>query len=341
MIDRFLGASANKENKMDFERIGFWSSVNATHYCDWSDDVYRNTSKNVIRLHCCRVDWLCIQQSGSKSFSTMSVILATAGFDHRIRFWEAPSGICQRILKYPDSQVNKLEITPDKVCRLFALCLNCLSSILSPNEMLFSFSFLWTPKQFLAGKALSAFSHRRWVFITVWFRSHLVFFRCTCIHSRWQSTHSVVRNRKPRTPTTRPHAGRSHIQCDVLGIPERWSIPLQRKRGRNGQIVGSTKSNVLSQFRCQSSGAIGNPERWSRRDHIGRCGGEGYRVGSWRERKVKRKLHGRQQQKQEWKGRYRLSPSSTTGKGLHGRLSDTDIDSSGWYFGGLSNLCGR
>lgn len=44
----------------------------------------------------------------------MSVILATAGFDHRICFWEAPSGICQRTLKYPDSQVNKLEITPDK-----------------------------------------------------------------------------------------------------------------------------------------------------------------------------------------------------------------------------------
>jgi hypothetical protein len=45
----------------------------------------------------------------------MSVILATAGYDHKIRFWEAPSGICSRILKYPDSQVNKLEITPDKV----------------------------------------------------------------------------------------------------------------------------------------------------------------------------------------------------------------------------------
>jgi target of rapamycin complex subunit LST8 len=44
----------------------------------------------------------------------MSVILATAGYDHKIRFWEAPSGICSRILKYPDSQVNKLEITPDK-----------------------------------------------------------------------------------------------------------------------------------------------------------------------------------------------------------------------------------
>ena len=44
----------------------------------------------------------------------MSVILATAGYDHKIRFWEAPSGICSRILKYPDSQVNTLEITPDK-----------------------------------------------------------------------------------------------------------------------------------------------------------------------------------------------------------------------------------
>ncbi|MGK3737491.1 MAG: G protein beta subunit-like protein [Bacillariaceae sp.] len=44
----------------------------------------------------------------------MSVVLATAGYDKKIRFWEAPSGICQRILKFPDSQVNKLEITPDK-----------------------------------------------------------------------------------------------------------------------------------------------------------------------------------------------------------------------------------
>jgi G protein beta subunit-like protein len=44
----------------------------------------------------------------------MSVVLATAGFDHKIRFWEAPSGVCSRVIKYPDSQVNRLEITPDK-----------------------------------------------------------------------------------------------------------------------------------------------------------------------------------------------------------------------------------
>jgi len=43
-----------------------------------------------------------------------SVILATAGYDHNIRFWEAPSGICYRTIPYPDSQVNRLEITPDK-----------------------------------------------------------------------------------------------------------------------------------------------------------------------------------------------------------------------------------
>jgi len=42
-----------------------------------------------------------------------SVILATAGYDHTIRFWD-PSGICYRTIQYADSQINKLEITPDK-----------------------------------------------------------------------------------------------------------------------------------------------------------------------------------------------------------------------------------
>lgn len=31
------------------------------------------------------------------------VILATAGYDHTIRFWEATSGRCYRTLQYPDS----------------------------------------------------------------------------------------------------------------------------------------------------------------------------------------------------------------------------------------------
>jgi G protein beta subunit-like protein len=44
----------------------------------------------------------------------MSVILATAGQDDKIRFWEAPSGNCSRVLRYADSQVNCLEITTDK-----------------------------------------------------------------------------------------------------------------------------------------------------------------------------------------------------------------------------------
>ncbi|KAK9810741.1 hypothetical protein WJX73_004286 [Symbiochloris irregularis] len=42
------------------------------------------------------------------------VVLATAGYDHTIRFWEATTGICYRTLQYSDSQVNKLEITTDK-----------------------------------------------------------------------------------------------------------------------------------------------------------------------------------------------------------------------------------
>jgi target of rapamycin complex subunit LST8 len=44
----------------------------------------------------------------------MSVVLATGGMDHKIRFWDAPSGMCTKMIKFPDSQVNKIEITPDK-----------------------------------------------------------------------------------------------------------------------------------------------------------------------------------------------------------------------------------
>lgn len=43
-----------------------------------------------------------------------SVVLATAGYDHTLRLWEATSGICYRTLQYPESQINKLEITADK-----------------------------------------------------------------------------------------------------------------------------------------------------------------------------------------------------------------------------------
>jgi len=43
-----------------------------------------------------------------------SVVLATAGYDHTIRFWEATSGVCYRTLQFPDSQVNRLEVTGDK-----------------------------------------------------------------------------------------------------------------------------------------------------------------------------------------------------------------------------------
>mmetsp|Transcript_19620 Transcript_19620/g.63725 ORF Transcript_19620/g.63725 Transcript_19620/m.63725 type:complete len:308 (-) Transcript_19620:1124-2047(-) len=43
-----------------------------------------------------------------------SVVLATAGYDHTIRFWEATTGACYRTLQYADSQVNKLEVSPHK-----------------------------------------------------------------------------------------------------------------------------------------------------------------------------------------------------------------------------------
>ncbi|KAH0687994.1 hypothetical protein KY290_017222 [Solanum tuberosum] len=46
--------------------------------------------------------------------SQPSVVLATASYDHTIKFWEAKSARCYRTIQYPESQVNRLEITPDK-----------------------------------------------------------------------------------------------------------------------------------------------------------------------------------------------------------------------------------
>ena len=43
-----------------------------------------------------------------------SLVLATAGYDHTIRFWEATTGICWRTIPHNDSHVNKLEISQDK-----------------------------------------------------------------------------------------------------------------------------------------------------------------------------------------------------------------------------------
>lgn len=51
---------------------------------------------------------------GSDGTATDQVILATAGYDHTIRFWQAHNGICKRTVQHGDSQVNALEITPDK-----------------------------------------------------------------------------------------------------------------------------------------------------------------------------------------------------------------------------------
>jgi len=42
------------------------------------------------------------------------VILATGGYDHKIRFWEATTGACTKTLSFGESQVNCLSISPDK-----------------------------------------------------------------------------------------------------------------------------------------------------------------------------------------------------------------------------------
>lgn len=45
---------------------------------------------------------------------SLPVVLVTGGYDHKIRFWEATSGVCSKTLLFGDSQVNCLQISPDK-----------------------------------------------------------------------------------------------------------------------------------------------------------------------------------------------------------------------------------
>lgn len=43
-----------------------------------------------------------------------TIVFATGGYDHCIKFWQAHDGLCYRTAQHPDSQVNCLEVTPDK-----------------------------------------------------------------------------------------------------------------------------------------------------------------------------------------------------------------------------------
>ena len=51
---------------------------------------------------------------GAQQVPVDQVILATGGYDHSIRFWAAYNGQCQRTLQHQESQVNAMEITPDR-----------------------------------------------------------------------------------------------------------------------------------------------------------------------------------------------------------------------------------
>ncbi|XP_064406213.1 target of rapamycin complex subunit lst8-like [Halichondria panicea] len=43
-----------------------------------------------------------------------SIVLVTGGYDHSIKFWFPHDGVCYRTAQHPESQVNRIEITPDK-----------------------------------------------------------------------------------------------------------------------------------------------------------------------------------------------------------------------------------
>ncbi|KAA8490768.1 Target of rapamycin complex subunit LST8 [Porphyridium purpureum] len=44
-----------------------------------------------------------------------ATLLATAGYDHGIRFWEVATGVPYRTIQFGDSQVNRLRFSPDRL----------------------------------------------------------------------------------------------------------------------------------------------------------------------------------------------------------------------------------
>lgn len=42
------------------------------------------------------------------------VILASGGYDHTIKLWQTETGVCQRTVQHADSQINALDITPNR-----------------------------------------------------------------------------------------------------------------------------------------------------------------------------------------------------------------------------------
>jgi len=52
---------------------------------------------------------------GSEGVSSADgILLATAGYDHTIKFWEPHTGVCKRTCQHQDSQVNALTFQPDR-----------------------------------------------------------------------------------------------------------------------------------------------------------------------------------------------------------------------------------
>mmetsp|Transcript_25539 Transcript_25539/g.42627 ORF Transcript_25539/g.42627 Transcript_25539/m.42627 type:complete len:307 (-) Transcript_25539:1468-2388(-) len=46
--------------------------------------------------------------------AAMPVVLVTGGYDHKIRFWDATSGVCTKSISFGESQVNCIQVSSDK-----------------------------------------------------------------------------------------------------------------------------------------------------------------------------------------------------------------------------------
>lgn len=84
-----------------------------------------------------------------------SVILATASYDHTIRFWEAKSGRCYRTVQYPDSVSIGSGFLEFLSSGLLIAVIWSVFTFMLIREMSFINSFFWTRRKQITASSKS------------------------------------------------------------------------------------------------------------------------------------------------------------------------------------------
>ena len=185
-----------------------------------------------------------------------SFVLATAGYDHTVRFWEATRWICYRTLQYADSQVNKLEITPDK---------QYLAAAGNPHVRLYEgarvsrdrHSFTARPPSSLFAPPGGRLPHDADLSVPVSVASPVRRPRLTDATRPLDAPRSSLSTRSPHEQPAAGDVVRRALRKRQRGrVRTRGAVDVQRQRRRDGEDLGPARGGVPARVREQRRGDV-------------------------------------------------------------------------------------